>query len=66
LVASAVNAAVNVGDALWYHDGGANAPTLNNVASGGYFFGVALDALNTNTNGTIGVAHIDSARPVGT
>jgi len=65
LLVFAVNAAVNVGDALWYHDGTANAPTINNVVSGGYFFGVAMGALNTNTNGTIDVAHIDRGTAVG-
>lgn len=66
LTVTAINAAVNEGDALWYHDGTTNAPTVTNVATGGYFFGVAMGALNTNTNGTLDVAHIDTARPVGT
>lgn len=66
LSVAAVNAAINVGDALWYHDGGGSPPTINNVVTGGYFFGVANGALNSGVTGTIDVAHIDAARPVGT
>jgi hypothetical protein len=66
LAVQAINAAVNVGDALWYHDGGVNAPTITNVVAAGYFFGVAMEAMNTNTNAIIQVAHVDTARPVGT
>lgn len=51
------NSAVAVGDALWYVD--ADTPALSKK-SAGYFFGIALEAINSGATATIKVMHMPS------
>jgi hypothetical protein len=51
------NSAVAVGDAIWYVD--ADTPKLSKK-SAGYFFGIALEAVNSAATATIQVLHIPS------
>ena len=49
------NSAISVGDALWYTDG--DTPKLSKKASG-YFYGFALEAIDSGDTDTINVMHI--------
>lgn len=51
------NSAVAVGDALWYVD--ADTPKLSKKATG-YFFGFALETVNSGSTATIRVYHVPS------
>lgn len=51
------NSAVAVGDAIWYVD--ADTPKLSKKTAG-YFFGIALETVNSAATGTIKVLHVPS------
>ncbi len=57
------NSAVAVGDALWYVD--ADTPKLSKKAAG-YFFGFALETVNSGATTTIKVMHVPGASGSGT
>ena len=46
---------IDVGDTIWYHDGA--DPVLDNVSTGGYYYGIALEAISDNQTATIQVYH---------
>jgi len=46
---------IDVGDTIWYHDDA--TPVLNNVSAGGYYYGIALEAISTGQTATIQVYH---------
>jgi len=46
---------IDVGAPIWYHDDA--TPALNNVSTGGYYYGIALEAISENQTATIRVYH---------
>jgi predicted RecA/RadA family phage recombinase len=46
---------IAIGAPIWYHDGA--TPALNNVSTGGYYYGIALEAISDNQTATIQVYH---------
>ena len=46
---------IAVGDTIWYHDDA--TPALDNVSTGGYYYGIALEAISDNQTATIQVYH---------
>lgn len=50
---------IAVGDRLYYHDTGTGTPatSLNNTAAGGFYYGVALEAVSAAATATIQVMH---------
>jgi predicted RecA/RadA family phage recombinase len=46
---------IAVGAPIWYHDDA--TPALNNVSTGGYYYGIALEAISDNQTATIQVYH---------
>jgi len=49
------NTGIAVGAPLWYHDDA--TPALDNVSAGGYYYGIALEAISTGQTATIQVYH---------
>ena len=48
-------AGIGVGDAIWYHDD--QTPPLDNVPTGGYYFGMAEEAITARQTAIIEVSH---------
>jgi hypothetical protein len=46
---------IAIGAPIWYHDDA--TPALNNVSTGGYYYGIALEAISDNQTATIQVYH---------
>lgn len=46
---------IDVGDTIWYHDDA--TPALDNVPTGGYYYGIALEAVTAGQTATIQVYH---------
>ncbi len=46
---------IDVGDTIWYHDDA--TPVLDNVSTGGYYYGIALEAISAEQTATIQVYH---------
>ena len=46
---------IAVGAPIWYHDDA--TPALDNVSTGGYYYGIALEAIGTDQTATIQVYH---------
>jgi hypothetical protein len=46
---------IAIGAPIWYHDDA--TPVLNNVSTGGYYYGIALEAISDNQTATIQVYH---------
>ena len=46
---------IAVGDTIWYHNDA--TPALDNVSTGGYYYGIALEAISANQTATIQVYH---------
>jgi predicted RecA/RadA family phage recombinase len=46
---------IAVGAPIWYHDDA--TPALDNVSTGGYYYGIALEAISANQTATIQVYH---------
>jgi hypothetical protein len=46
---------IAVGDTIWYHDDA--TPVLDNVPTGGYYYGIALEAVTAGQTATIQVYH---------
>jgi predicted RecA/RadA family phage recombinase len=46
---------IAIGAPIWYHDDA--TPALNNVSAGGYYYGIALEAIIANQTATIQVYH---------
>jgi hypothetical protein len=49
------NTGIAIGAPIWYHDDA--TPALDNVSAGGYYYGIALEAINTGQTATIQVYH---------
>lgn len=58
LVTDVATGGIAKGDVIYLH--GASPCTLDNVSSGGYFFGFALEAIGSGLSDTINVLHIQS------
>lgn len=52
------NSGIAVGDMIWYHDD--QTPPLDNVPTGGYYYGIALEAVTAGQTATIQVRHDDA------
>jgi predicted RecA/RadA family phage recombinase len=46
---------IAIGAPIWYHDDA--TPALDNVSTGGYYYGIALEAISANQTATIQVYH---------
>jgi len=46
---------IAIGAPIWYHDDA--TPALDNVSTGGYYYGIALEAISDNQTATIQVYH---------
>ena len=46
---------IDVGAPIWYHDDA--TPALDNVSAGGYYYGIALEAISAKQTATIRVYH---------
>ena len=46
---------IAIGAPIWYHDDA--TPALDNVSTGGYYYGIALEAIGTDQTATIQVYH---------
>ena len=55
---------IDVGDTIWYHDDA--TPALDNVPTGGYYYGIALEAVTAEQTATIQVRHDDAPGGAGT
>ena len=55
---------ISIGDVLWYHDD--QTPLLDNVSTGGYYYGIALEAVGAGLTATIQVRHSDAPGGAGT
>jgi hypothetical protein len=55
---------ISIGDVLWYHDD--QTPPLDNVSTGGYYYGIALEAVGAGLTATIQVRHSDAPGGAGT
>ena len=55
---------ISIGDVLWYHDD--QTPPLDNVSTGGYYYGIALEAVGAGLTATIRVRHSDAPGGAGT
>ena len=55
---------IAVGDTIWYHDDA--TPVLDNVPTGGYYYGIALEAVTAGQTATIQVRHDDAPGGAGT
>lgn len=55
---------IDVGDTIWYHDDA--TPVLDNVPTGGYYYGIALEAVTAGQTATIQVRHDDAPGGAGT
>ena len=55
---------ISIGDVLWYHDD--QTPLLDNVSTGGYYYGIALEAVGARQTATIQVRHSDAPGGAGT
>ena len=49
------NTGIAIGAPIWYHDDA--TPVLDNVSTGGYYYGIALEAISTGQTATIQVYH---------
>jgi hypothetical protein len=58
------NSGIDVGDTIWYHDNA--TPALDNVSTGGYYYGIALEAVTAGETATIQVRHDDAPGGAGT
>lgn len=55
---------IGVGDAIWYHDD--QTPVLDNVPTGGYYFGMAEEAIAAEQTAIIEVSHDPAPGGAGT
>lgn len=55
-VTDTVGGGIAIGDTLFYHDGA--PPTIDNLTTGGYFFGFTLETVGAGLTATIRVMHV--------